>query len=325
MPIPAIIVHGGAGTVEDERRPRCLAGVERAARAGWEALARGGSAVDAVEAAVRDMEDDPEFNAGYGAVLNRLGTVEVDACVMDGELRVGAVAAVPWLRHPVTLARRVLEAGEHALLVAGGALLYAREFEIHPDPPESMIAPRSKKRWEAERDRRAAEAAKNSGAENSATKNSAEKISNEKNSTGKNSGGVGDTVGACAVDAQGRVAAATSTGGTPWKRPGRVGDSPLAGCGNYADARAGAASATGHGESIIRVVMTRAAVDRLRAGATPDEAARVAVAELVERTGGEGGIILVGLDGAVGHYTSTPRMPWAAVAGGRASSGVEPE
>src|SRR5215831_12473432 len=124
MPVyiaPSIIVHGGAGVIEDERVGRCVAGVERAARAGWAVLERGGSAVDAVEAAVRDLEDDPEFNAGYGAVLNRLGTVEVDACVMDGELRAGAVAAVPWMRHPVTLARKIMEAGEHVLLVGGGA------------------------------------------------------------------------------------------------------------------------------------------------------------------------------------------------------------
>jgi beta-aspartyl-peptidase (threonine type) len=293
MPIPALIVHGGAGTVEDERRAACLAGVERAARAGWDALERGGSATDAVEAAVREMEDDPEFNAGYGAVLNRLGTVEVDACIMDGALRAGAVAAVPWFRHPVTLARRLLEAGEHVLLVGGGALLYAREVGMAGDPPESMIAPRSRARHEREAAARAG------------TK------------------GVGDTVGACCVDRDGRVAAATSTGGTPWKRPGRVGDSPLVGCGNYADKRAGAASCTGHGESIIRVVMARAAVDRLRAGATADGAARAAVAELVERTGGEGGLILVARDGSVGHFTSTPRMPWASIVGGRLESGAE--
>jgi beta-aspartyl-peptidase (threonine type) len=132
-----------------------------------------------------------------------------------------------------------------------------------------------------------------------------------------------DTVGAVAVDAAGGVAAATSTGGTPWKRSGRVGDSPLPGCGNYADERAGAASATGHGESIIRVVMAKAACDRLRAGASPDEAARAAVKELVERTGGDAGIILVDTGGRIGHFTSTPRMPWAAVVDGARSSGAE--
>ncbi|HWE31578.1 MAG TPA: isoaspartyl peptidase/L-asparaginase, partial [Polyangia bacterium] len=123
----AIIVHGGAGDIEDARRARCIAGCEAAAAAGWARFDAGGSALDAVEAAVRALEDDEEFNAGYGAVLSRAGTVEVDACVMTGERAIGAVGAVPWLRHPVTLARRVLEDGEHVLLVGDGALAFARE------------------------------------------------------------------------------------------------------------------------------------------------------------------------------------------------------
>jgi len=291
---PAIIVHGGAGTVEDERRDRCVLGVERAADAGFGVLASGGSALDAVEAATRVLEDDPEFNAGYGGVLNRLGILETDACIMDGQLRAGAVGAVPWMRHPVSLARHLLERGEHVLLVGGGALLYAREHGFAPDPPESMVSPRARARHER--------AIVDMGA------------------AGREPH---DTVGAVAVDGQGRVAAATSTGGTPWKRPGRVGDSPLPGCGNYADDRAGAASATGHGESIIRVVMAKAACDLLRGGAHPMEAARASVQELVERTGGSGGIILVDTQGRVGHFTSTPRMPWAEVVGGVRSSGAE--
>jgi beta-aspartyl-peptidase (threonine type) len=134
-------------------------------------------------------------------------------------------------------------------------------------------------------------------------------------------------VGACAVDARGVVAAATSTGGIPWKRTGRVGDTPLAGAGTWAEAGVGAASATGHGESIIRALMTRVAIDRLRTGATPDEAARAAVTEL-ERVGGAGGVIIVGSDGVIGWHTSTARMPWAAVIGTKSgsakSSGAEP-
>jgi beta-aspartyl-peptidase (threonine type) len=285
---PAIIVHGGAGTVEDERRAVCVAGCEAAAEAGWRVLADGGAALDAVEAAVRVLEDDPEFNAGYGAVLNRLGIVEVDACIMDGELRAGAVGAVPWMRHPITLGRRLLEAGEQVLLVGGGALLYAREIGLGPDPPDTMIAPRARARYERAR------------------------------------GEDGGTVGACAVDAAGRVAAATSTGGLAGKRPGRVGDTPLVGAGTYADGRVGAASATGHGESILRVLMTRDALDRIVGGLGPDEAVRAAVAELVARTGGSGGLILVTRDGRVAHHTSTARMPWASVVAGQRASGAEP-
>ena len=295
----AIIVHGGAGDIEDARRERCIAGCEAAAQAGWAALEAGKSALDAVEAAVRALEDDAEFNAGYGAVLSRAGTIEVDACVMFGEraaTSIGAVGAVPWLRHPVTLARRVLEDGEHVLLVGDGALAFAREHGITPESAATLVTPRARARFD-----------KHEGESNKHMR-------------------TGDTVGACAIDASGRVAAATSTGGIPWKRPGRVGDTPLPGAGTWAASGVGAASATGHGESIIRALVTRVAIERLRAGATPDEAARAAVAELV-RVGGDGGVILVGSDGrdaVVGHHTSTVRMPWAAIVGGARSSGAEP-
>ncbi len=172
---PSIIVHGGAGGVEDARRDRVISGCELAAQAGWKVLAEGGSALDAVEAAVRVLEDDGEFNAGYGSALNRLGNVEVDASIMDGKLRAGAVAAVPWMRHPVGVARHLLEGGEHVLLVGGGALLYAREHGLPAgDPPDTMISPRARARGTAP----------------------------------SSSGG---TVGACAVDRNGGLAAATST------------------------------------------------------------------------------------------------------------------
>jgi len=290
---PAIIVHGGAGDIEDQRRDRCVAGCEAAAQAGWARLQAGGSALDAVEAAVRALEDDPEFNAGYGAVLTRAATVEVDGCVMTGARAIGAVGGVPWLRHPVTLARRVLEDGEHVLLVGEGALSFAREHGIEAESPDTLVTPRARNRFERH--------------EGETTKRMR----------------TGDTVGACAIDSDGRVAAATSTGGIPWKRPGRVGDTPLPGAGTWAEDGVGAASATGHGESIIRALMTRFAVDRLREGAGGDSAARAAVAELV-RVGGAGGVILVAADGSVAHHTSTARMPWAAIVDGAATSGAEP-
>ncbi|MSP61048.1 MAG: hypothetical protein EXR72_12030 [Myxococcales bacterium] len=289
---PAIIVHGGAGFVDGERIPRCREGCEQAARAGWEVLAAGGGALDAVEAAVRVLEDDPEFNAGRGAVLNRDGVIEVDAAIMDGALRAGGVGALPWVRHPVTVARRILERGEHILLVGGGALAFARECGIEPESPEAMVTVRSRARFELECAGRLAPSA------------------------------TGDTVGACAIDAGGQLAAATSTGGISWKRPGRVGDSPLPGAGNYADHLAGAASATGHGESIIRVVMAKFAIDRLRSGLGADEAARAAVDELGGRVGGEGGIIVIDRAGRIGHARNTPCMPWASVQGGELAGGV---
>lgn len=295
----SIIVHGGAGVLDAERVPRCREGCEVAARAGWAVLERGGSALDAVEAAVRVLEDDGEFNAGYGAVLNRDGVVEVDAAIMDGALRAGAVAAVPWLRHPVTLARRVLDEGAHILLCADGALAFAREHGIAPEMAASMVTPRTRARWEKEREGRVAPSA---------------------------TGDASDTVGAVACDRRGQLAAASSTGGISFKRPGRIGDSPLVGAGLYALDGLGAATATGHGESILRAVMCKVAVDALRVpGAGPFEAARSALAEVAERnarlSGGTSGIITVDGHGRVGHARSSEVMPWASFVDGEMQSG----
>jgi beta-aspartyl-peptidase (threonine type) len=290
----SIIVHGGAGLVDATRLPACLAGVEKAARMGWAVLVAGGAALDAVEAAVRVLEDDGEFNAGHGAVLNRDGIIEVDAALMSGDLRAGAVGALPWMRHPVTVARRILDENEHILLVGAGALAFARGHGIEPEGPETMVTERARARWEKEYAGSLAPSA------------------------------TGDTVGACACDGKGRLAAATSTGGISWKRPGRVGDSPLIGAGNFADDLAGAASATGHGESIIRVVMAKSACDRMRNGAGAMQAAAASVEELGLRVPGkgQGGIILVDKSGAVGHARNTTSMPWAAVVDGNDASGT---
>jgi beta-aspartyl-peptidase (threonine type) len=282
----SIIVHGGAGVFADADVEAAKAGAARAADAGYAVLARGGSALAAVEAAVRVLEDDPVFNAGYGAVLNERGDIETDACVMESSAadragRVGAVAAVPFFRHPVTLARLVMEEGRHAMIVGEGATLFAAERGLTPSSREEMIAPHRAKQH------------------------------------------AGDTVGACAIDDRGHVAAATSTGGTSGKRVGRVGDAPLVGCGTYAEFGAGAASATGHGESIMRVVLAKDAIDQLRAGRAVGEVARGTIDALVRRTDGEAGVILVDASGAIAHYASTPRMPWAHVVAGVRAVGIE--
>jgi len=274
--MPTLIVHGGAGVApgsEDAARAACA----RAVAAGMEILRGGGSALDAVQIAVRVLEDDPELNAGIGAALTRDGTVELDASIMDGPTRrFGGVAAVPNLRQPIDLARAVLDDGEHVLLCGPAAWSFARERGIHPVDPSVLITEKSREKLAAWRRER----------------------------------GIG-TVGACAVDAQGRSAAATSTGGTTGKRPGRVGDTPICGCGTYAD-DAGAASATGTGEMVIRTVLARFLVDKMRAGASPDDAAAAAIAELAT-LGGDGGIICVDRHGRFGHVRNTPAMPvaWA--------------
>jgi len=279
--IPAIVVHGGAGTVEAERVPAALAGCRAAASAGLAVLARGGTALDAVQAAVRALEDDPSYNAGVGAALTRDGTVELDAAIMSGAgLRIGAVGAVPNLRQPVDLARAVLDDGEHVLLVGDAAWAFGRERGFAPVDPSVLITPRSLARLEEERRHRGS----------------------------NRSGG---TVGACAIDAEGHVAAATSTGGITFKRRGRVGDTPLAGCGTYADDRAGAASGTGTGELMIRVTLTRVVVDHMRAGRSAQEAADLGMAELVERVGGDAGVICVDRAGRIGMARSSEMLPHA--------------
>jgi beta-aspartyl-peptidase (threonine type) len=286
---PALVVHGGAGRIDDQRHDVCAQGCAAAARVGLEILARGGAALDAVQAAVRVLEDDPEFNAGVGAALTRDGTVELDASIMDGNgLRVGAVAAVPDLRQPIDLARAVLDDGEHALLAGDAAWQFGRSRGFAPAAPGTMIVARAQKQLEEETARRVASA----------------------RALGSRLEG-GGTVGACAIDRDGHVAAATSTGGMTYKRRGRVGDTPIIGAGTYADDDAGAASATGHGEAILRVTLTRFVVDRIRAGQNADTAAQAGIDELARRVRGTGGVICIDRAGRIGLAHNTTSMSWA--------------
>ncbi len=287
---PILVVHGGAGRFSDDRWDAARAGCRAATEAGLAVLAGGGGAVDAACAAVRVLEDDPTFNAGVGAVLSRDGTLEVDAAVMDGhDLRFGAIGAVPNVRRPIDFARAVMDDGEHALLCGEAAWAFGRERGWAPCDPAELITARARERLALELEKRAR------GAVGPVT---------DPEDPG--------TVGACAVDAAGHVAAATSTGGITFKRSGRIGDTPLCGCGTYADDEGGAASATGHGESIIRVTMTRACVDAMRAGGSANTAAWASVHELARRVGGEGGIICCDRDGRVAAAHNSPSMAWAA-------------
>jgi beta-aspartyl-peptidase (threonine type) len=279
-----IIVHGGAGGVLEDDLEQRREGCRGAAAAGWQWLLRGGSALDAVEEAVAFLEDHPLFNAGRGSVLNAAGEVEMDASLMEGRLlKGGAVGAVRNIRNPIRLARRVLEDGRHILLVGEGAVQFACDAGIPACGPAELVTEWQRARWAAGRET-----------------------------------GVG-TVGAVALDRAGDVAAATSTGGLLGKRPGRVGDSALIGAGTYADRRLGAASATGHGEAIVRVVLAKTAVDLLIGGRHPRDAARKAMAILGRQGRGEGGIILVDRRGRVGHAHNAPYMACALMdAAGRA-------
>jgi beta-aspartyl-peptidase (threonine type) len=277
--VTAIVVHGGAGQLEPARHDRLRAGVRTAAEAGDALLAAGGSALDAVVAAVRVLEDDDEFNAGRGAVLTREGTVETDASVMCGDTRrVGAVAAVPDLGRAVALARAVLDAGEHAILAGPQAWQFAAEVGISPAAPGALVTERQLARWRAELAKRSADRD-------------------------------GGTVGAVARDANGRLAAATSTGGIAYKRAGRVGDSPIPCAGTWADAIA-AISATGDGEAILRVALARGVAARVAAGLELRAAARDALAELAKVTAGSAGLIAVTQSDSIAIQLS-PTMPTA--------------
>lgn len=270
--VPTLIVHGGAGADPAEGREDLRAGLREALTTGWQVLLDGGSALDAVEAAVRSLEAHPRFNAGRGAVLTRDGRVELDASIMEGDrLRAGAAGAVTRITHPVSLARRILEDGRHVLLVGDGALAFAREQGIPECEPQELITDRQLKRWEAARR--------------------------------------GNTVGAVALDRHGTIAAATSTGGTPGKLPGRVGDSALIGCGTYAESTLGGVSCTGNGEAITRVVLARRVLEILKALDDPEHAALVAMDVLREEGSGDGGVIVLDWRGRIAFAHSTPFMP----------------
>ena len=239
-----------------------------------QALAAGSGALDAVIAAVRVVEDDPACNAGTGAVLTSHGTLELDACVMDGvSLASGAVAVLPPFLHPIDVARAVLEDGRYHLLAGDGAAAFARARGFTPVDPELMITPERRAEFE-----------------------------------GRGRVDRGNTVGAVAIDASGRLAAATSTGGIAGTEPGRVGDAPLVGGGTYADEHA-ACSCTGDGEAFARACAAFWAVAHVADGA--QTAAERCVARVLERFGGYGGLIMVDRAGDVGIARSASAMPHA--------------
>jgi len=284
---PSLIVHGGAWNIPDDAVAACRSGCHRALERGWAVLAQGGRAIDAVEAAIMVLEDDPVFDAGTGAHLNRDGHIELDAIVMDGDtLRAGAVAAVHGVRNPILLARRVLEQSPHMMLVGPGAEQFARETGIPLCDESALIVERERAVWRTYRE---------TGCDP------------DFGSVAKG------TVGAVAMDTRGSLVAATSTGGTLGKHPGRVGDSPLIGCGCYADTTAGAVSTTGEGEAIMRIVMAKTAVEMMRGGMSPSLAAESCLRVLRERARGMGGLILLDPSGAPGFAFTTPRMAFGYV------------
>jgi beta-aspartyl-peptidase (threonine type) len=290
----AIAIHGGAGTITpdrmtDEREQAIRAALEQSARAGHEALVAGKPALEAVVSAIRILEESPEFNAGRGAVLTNTGTVEMDASIMDGSnLEAGAVAAVKRIRHPIEAALKVMHESPHVMMIGEGAMRFAEDHGLRFMDEAWFITDFRREQLEA--------------------------IQADEQASVQLSESWHSTVGAVALDAEGNLAAATSTGGMANKRWGRVGDSPIIGAGTYADNRACAVSATGHGEFFIRHVAAHSICSLVRlAGMTLEEAADTVVNETLRQAGADGGVIAIDPEGRISMPFNTPGMYRAAI------------
>lgn len=287
---PKLIVHGGAWDIPDEHVDAHVAGVRASVEKIFPLLNDGMTALEAVELAVNVLEEDPTFDSGRGAFLNAKGEIELDAFIMDGkELDFGAVAGVRNLLNPVSLARKVMDEKDFRILIADGAMQFAEEKGFTELDPRELLTARELEFYEQ---------IKNDG------QFSILEAFGGKGSTPS------DTVGAVALDKDGNLACATSTGGTPRKHPGRVGDSPIIGSGGYADNELGAASSTGYGESILRVMLCKSACDLLRDN-DPMGAAGGSMDLLLRRGKGYGGVIMISPDGQYGFAHNTPRMAFA--------------
>jgi beta-aspartyl-peptidase (threonine type) len=304
---PVLVVHGGAWAMPDDMVEAHIHGVRNALAAGWSVLARGGAALDAIEEAVVVMEDDETFDAGRGSFLNRDGRVQMDALIMDGAtLRAGGVGCVERVRNPVRAARKILSESPHVYFVAEGAERFAEEHGVELCANDELVIAREVERLreyqalQAKTPTSRAQNAREMGHPDSAPGSEmfAPEISH-------------DTVGAVALDRDGNIAAATSTGGTLNKAPGRLGDSSLIGCGCYADNLSAAVSTTGWGEPIMKLVLAKWTADRVLAGNLPEWAAQEAMNYLKQRLNGHGGIIVLNAAGQVGIAHNTPRMAWA--------------
>jgi beta-aspartyl-peptidase (threonine type) len=282
-----LVIHGGAGTIErsnmtPEKEREYRAGLERALTAGYEILKRGGSSLDATEAAVRVLEDDPHFNAGKGSVFTSAGTNEMDAAIMDGRtLAAGAVAAVKHVKNPISLARLVMEKSGHVMMDGEGAEAFAKENGIELVDEKYFF---TQERWDALQKIKAAE------------KHRAGDAGKAFLITDQDRHG---TVGAVARDKNGNLAAATSTGGTTNKRPGRVGDSPIIGAGTYANNATCAVSATGDGEYFIRASVGHDLSALMEYKGMSLKDAAQAVLDKVAKLGGTGGLVAIDGDGNV--------------------------
>jgi beta-aspartyl-peptidase (threonine type) len=292
---PKIIAHGGAWNIPDEHHQSHIAGCHKAIEAVASDLVNGLSAIDAVEKAVNVLEEDVTFNAGKGSYLNSTGNIELDAIICDGKtLNFGAVAAVQNVLHPVSVARLLLNHPEHCFLVGAGVQQFMQENNFSLIAIEELLTERELKYYQKIKQ----------------DPQFRTRIPFEPSPM--------DTVGAVALDEKGNFAAATSTGGTPRKLPGRTGDSPVIGAGAYADNSAGAVSATGYGEAIMKVLLSKTVCDSLR-NLPALKAAQQGIRLLEKRVNGLGGVI--GINRA-GEYTYSHNTPYMAFAYYKKDTGV---
>ncbi len=301
-PPVALVIHGGAGRIDksqfDEQRERDYRhALERALDAGHAILNKGGSSLDAVEAAIVSLEDSPLFNAGKGAVFTSEGKNEMDASIMDGSrIEAGAVGGVTVIKNPIRAARAVMEKTPHVMLMGDGADQFGRETGLEIVDRSYFHTERRWNQWQKLRDKGFAPEVK----------------PKPKKSAGRADGGVADylgTVGAVALDAKGNIAAGTSTGGLTNKRFGRIGDSPIIAAGTYANNRTCGVSCTGHGEFFIRHVVAYDISARMEhGGRTLEQAAREVVQEKLKKVGGAGGVIALDAKGNVVTEFNTAGM-----------------
>jgi L-asparaginase / beta-aspartyl-peptidase len=294
---PVVIVHGGAWNIPDETWPAHIAGVTKAAETAYALLKKGAPAIEAVEAAIMVLEDDPTFDAGYGSFLTRGGKVQLDSGIMRGsDLCVGGVLMVERCKNPIRVARKLMEEGKHILLIGEGAHQFAEVQGIPLIDNSALITFDQDKLWRK-----------------FLTMTPEELIASfvGQDSDPATATLPGDTVGAIALDVNGQIAAGNSTGGTPFKPDGRVGDSAIPGCGLMADNELGGACCTGWGEHIARANVAFRTVQALGHGETPVGAIQHALDFMAERVGGRAGVIALDAKGRIGAFHNAGRMAWA--------------
>ncbi|CAG9136659.1 unnamed protein product [Plutella xylostella] len=347
---PIILVHGGAGDIPDSRVAGKLRGSKMAAARAHRLLQAGGSALEAVEAAVVVMEEDESFNAGYGSVLNLRGEVEMEASIMRGsDLAVGAVTLVKDFKHPISVAHRVLTDSPHSLLGAEGAKIFALEKGFKTVPPESLISQNARdalnKFLEHREFGRTEIGAEHEGGVGTVgavaidCTGSIAVATSTGGMSGKAVGRIGDTpqIGSgtyaddgiggvsttVAGDCTGSIAVATSTGGMSGKAVGRIGDTPQIGSGTYADDAIGGVSTTGHGESILKYCLAHSIVKLMEGGLDASTATKTAVNGMTKRLNNTAGAITLSKSGQVGVHFSSKRMSWAYIRDGKYYYGIE--